>query len=124
ITTTITYLISQRAPDIGIETTSLIVHLPQYTQLDEDYIGTIRLMKLLSSLYDILEDETYVRKAEKQLEQINVALDRNPQLKATIEQLEVHYEARTERRKEEETPRLSPEVERFLMEMERRFREG
>jgi len=122
--TTITYLVSQRAPDMGIETTSLIVRLPQYTQLDEDYIGTVRLMKLLGSLYDIPEDETYVKKAEKQLEQISMALDRDPRLKATIEQLETLYEARAERRKEEEMPQLSPEIERFLMEMDRRFREG
>ena len=126
--TTITYLISQRAPDMGIETTSLIVHLPQYAQLDEDYIGTVRLMKLLSSLYGIPEDESYVEKAQEQLEQINVAVDRNPQLKATIEQLETHYEERTRRRKEtrkeETTPKLSPEIEKFLSEMDKRFREG
>jgi len=122
--TTITYLVSQHAPDRGIETTSLIVHLPQYTQLDEDYIGVVRLMKVLDSMYGIPEDEAYIRKAGKQLEQISVALDRNPQLKATIEQLETHYEARAKRKKEEETPQLSPEVERFLMEMDRRFREG
>ncbi len=122
--TTINFLVSQRAPDMGIETTSLIVHLPQYTQLDEDYIGTVRLMKILSSLYDIPENETFLRKADKQLEQINAALDRNPQLKATIQQLETHYEARARRRKEEETPKLSPEVEKFLSEMDKRFREG
>ncbi|MFC1862234.1 PAC2 family protein, partial [Chloroflexota bacterium] len=56
--TTITYLISQRAPDMGIETMSLIVHLPQYTQLDEDYMGAARLMKLLSSLYGLPVDDS------------------------------------------------------------------
>ncbi|MBI4282881.1 MAG: PAC2 family protein [Chloroflexi bacterium] len=126
--TTITYLISQRAPDLGIETSSLIVHLPQYAQLDEDYMGTVRLMKLLGSLYGIAEDENYIRKAEEQLEQINLALDRNPQLKATVEQLETHYEERAKRkqetRKEEETPKLSPEIEKFLSEMDKRFRES
>ena len=61
---------------------------------------------------------------EKELEQISMALDRDPRLKATIEQLETLYEARAKRRKEEEMPQLSPEVERFLMEMDRRFREG
>ncbi len=121
--TTITSLISQRAPDMGIETMSLIVHLPQYTQLDDDYIGTVRLMKVLGSLYELPVDETYVKKSEQQLEQISLAVDKNSQLKATVEHLETHYEARTKRRKDEETPRLSPEVERLLAEMERRFRE-
>ncbi len=122
--TTITLLVSQRAPDIGIETMSLIVHLPQYTQLDEDYMGVVRLMKILGSLYDLPMHQTYIEKAEQQLEQINSALGKNPQLRALVEQLETHYEARARRKKEEETPRLSPEVEKFLAEMNRRFREG
>lgn len=122
--TSISFLISQRAPEMGMETMSLIVHLPQYTQTDEDYMGTVRIMNVLGPLYDIPIDETYIERAERQREQINAALDKNPQLKAIVKQLETHYEARTERKKEEETPRLSPEVERFLAEMDRRFREG
>ncbi|MDP3879548.1 MAG: PAC2 family protein [Dehalococcoidales bacterium] len=122
--TTIVSLIPQRAPDMGIETMSLIVHLPQYTQLDDDYMGAVRIMKVLASLYNIPEDETYIKKAEQQQEQINVALERNPELKAIVEQLESHYEARVQKKKEEETPRLSPEIEKFLMEMDKRFREG
>ncbi len=122
--TSINSLISQRAPEMGMETMSLIVHLPQYTQMDDDYMGTVRIMSVLSSLYELPMDETYIEKAEQQQEQINTALDRNPQLKAIVEQLESHYEARTERKKEEEKPRLSPEVEKFLSEMDRRFREG
>lgn len=122
--TTITFLVSQRAADMGIGTMSLMVHLPQYTQMDNDYMGVVRLMEILGSLYNLPMDETYIKKADEQLEQISVALDKNPQLKATIEQLETNYEARAQKRKEEATPRLSPEVERFLREMERRFREG
>jgi hypothetical protein len=82
--TTIVYLVSQRAPNISMETMSLIVHLPQYAQIDDDYIGTTQLIKVLGSLYDLPEDETYVKKAEQQLEQINAALDRNPQLKTIV----------------------------------------
>ncbi|MFC2005529.1 PAC2 family protein [Chloroflexota bacterium] len=122
--TTITLLVSERALDMGIEITSLIVHLPQYTQVDDDYMGAVRMMKVLGSLYDIPEDEAYVQKAEQQLEHLNIALNKNPQLKAIVEQLETHYEARIGGRKEEEPSRLSPEVEKFLTEMEQRFREG
>jgi len=122
--TSISFLISQRAPEMGIETMSLIVHLPQYTQMEEDYMGTVRIMNIIGSLYNVPIDETYVKKAERQLEQINIALDKNPQLKAIVKELENHYEVRTERKREEERPRLSPEVERFLAEMDRRFREG
>lgn len=55
--TTIAFLISQRAAELGIETMSFIVHLPQYTQLDEDYMGKVRLMEVLCSLYDLPMDE-------------------------------------------------------------------
>jgi hypothetical protein len=121
--TTITSLISQRASPAGIETMSYIVHLPQYTQLDEDYMGAIRMLEELGSLYDLPKDDSYVTKAERQQEQINSALEKNPQLKTIVEQLENHYDSRAETRKEDETPRLSPEVETFLAEMDRRFRE-
>lgn len=122
--TTITFLVSQRAPEMGIETTSLIVHLPQYTQMDEDYPGAVRLMKVLSSLYNIPVKAAYIERAEQQLAQISAALEKNPHLKAIVEQLETHYEARAKRKEEAEKPQLSPEVEKFLTEMDRRFREG
>ena len=122
--TSISFLISQQAPEIGMETMSLIVHLPQYTQMDEDYMGTVRLTEVLALLYNLPMDEAYIEKAEQQLEQINLALDKNPQLKTIVEQLESHYEARAKRRKEERMPQLSPEVEKFITDIERRFRES
>lgn len=121
--TTIVSLISQHIRDMGIETMSLIVHLPQYSQLDTDYMGTVRLMEVLCSLYNVPMDRAHIEKAKRQLEQINEAVEKNPQVKAIVRQLEAHYEARARKRKEEEMPRLSPEVERFLREMERRLRE-
>lgn len=124
--TSITSLVSQRANEMGIETMSLIVHLPQYTQADEDYMGTVRLMQVLGSLYNLPVDAAHLEKAEKQLEQINLALEKNSQLKATLEQLETYYDERTrdKKKKVEGTPKLSPEVENFLSEMDKRFREG
>jgi uncharacterized protein YciW len=41
-----------------------------------------------------------------------------------IAQLEAHYDARMATKKEEEMPQLSPEIENFLKEMEKRFRQG
>jgi len=122
--TTFTYLISQRAPDRGIESMSLIVHLPQYTQLEQDYAGAARLTAVLGSLYDIPVDDNYAKKAEQQLEQIQAAMEKNPQLKNIVEHLETRYDERARQSKGEETTRLSPEIEKFLNEMERRFREN
>jgi len=122
--TTITYLVTQRAPEMGTETMSLIVHLPQYTQLDKDYSGATRLMGMLSLLYGIPKDEASYSKAKEQLDEINQALDKNPQLKAIVREIEAHYEERLRTRREERPPRLSPEVERFLSDLERRFKEN
>jgi len=121
--TTITTLISQLTAPKGVETMSLIVHLPQYTQLDDDYMGTVRVMEVLSTMYGLPVDPTYVTKAEKQREQIDATLNENSQLKAIVEQLENHYDTRAERRREEEAPKLSPEIEKFLTEMDRKFRD-
>ena len=122
--TTIAYLISQQAPEVGIESMGLIVHLPQYTQPDEDYMGTARIMQILSSIYNIPVNEATVKKATQQLEQIKTAVERNPEVKAVVEQLEAHYDVRLESKEDKKPSHLSPEVERFLREMERRFRQG
>jgi len=122
--TSINFLVTQQVSDLGMETMSLIVHLPQYTQMDEDYMGSVRIMTALSSVYDLPVDETYIKKAEQQREQISAALEKNPDLKAIVEQLETNYEAQAQRVKKEGTTQLSPEVEKFLKEMDRRFREG
>ncbi len=121
--TTIASLISQEAPKRGIESISLIVHLPQYIQLEEDYAGVLRLMEILYSVYGIQADETNIRDAENQRKYIDIEVDRDPQLKSIVAQLEAHYEARMARTKEAEMPRLSPEVEKFLRDIEKRFGE-
>ena len=117
------FLISQQAPDMGMETMSLIAHLPQYTQMKEDFNGTVRLMRILSSIYGIPVDQSIENNALRQMEQINTALGNNPQLKSVVTQLENLYDNRSETTEDQPTTELSPEVERFLAEMDRRFRE-
>lgn len=119
--TTIAFLISQRAPELGIEAASLIVHLPQYAQLDEDYMGKVRLMEVLCSMYGLSLDEADAEQAERQRRQISLAVAKEPELESIVTQLEAYYEARTEKKIEEEMPRLSPEIEKFLREIDGRF---
>jgi len=106
--TTITILISQQAPRYDIEVMSLIVHLPQYVSLEKDYGGVLRLMELLCSLYHFSFGlEEVRRKAAKQNEELNLAMDREPQLKRAVQQLEAYYDARATK-VEEGQPKLSP----------------
>lgn len=119
--TTIALLISQEAPKYGIEVMTLIVHLPQYTQLDEDYAGQLRLLEVLCSLYNFPIDLDHIkRRAEDQYAKLDLVVDREPQIKEVVRQLEAYYEARTSKA-EEEPPKLSPEIERFLQEIDKRF---
>ena len=119
--TTITFLISQEAPKHNIEVLSLIVHLPQYAQLDEDYAGVSRLLEVLCPLYQLSIDfERVKHRAERQHAQLSLVAERDPQVKKIVQQLEAYYEGRLSSGKDEQ-PRLSPEVEGFLREIGKRF---
>jgi hypothetical protein len=123
--TSICSSVTHRVAEAGRETMTMIVSLPQYTQLDDDYIGTLRLQGILSSLYGFSLPEENIHQAELQREQINEAVDANPQVKEIVTQLENSFDVRGEGEDEGdegEPPALSPQVEDFLREMERRFR--
>lgn len=119
--TTITVLISQTAPEMGIETMSAIVHLPQYAQVDEDYTGALRLLQILSSMYGLPINLSQLENdSERQRAEITEATERNPQLRHMIRQIETHYEARV-KKDIDSSPGLSPEVEKFLRELGKRM---
>ena len=121
--TTICNLITQAAQKAGIEVLTLIVHLPQYTDFEEDYQGVIALSGVLGELYDIPVDAEDNQKAASQSRSVDAALQDNPKLKAVVTELEKHSEQRAAARGgKTESPQLSPEVERFLKEQEDRFR--
>lgn len=121
--TTICTLISQRAAARGIENVTLIVNLPQYTQLDENFMGVVRIEEIISSLYGIPVSEDSRNRARRQQEQINTAIAENTQVQDILQELEESYDARSHENQETEEPSpLSPQVEEFLREMERRFK--
>jgi predicted ATP-grasp superfamily ATP-dependent carboligase len=119
--TSICYLISQQASAHGVETMTMIVHLPQYTQLEEDYMGVLRLQEILAPLYDFRIDTEVLEKARRQREQITASTAEDPQLREILEKLEESFDTGMMEKRRKEEP-LSPEVEDFLREMERRFR--
>ena len=119
--TTICYLISQKASEQGVMSITMIVHLPQYTQLEEDYMGVLRLKEIIAPFYGFQIDSESLDKARRQREQITASAATDPQIREIIEKLEESFDAGLrERKSKEET--LSPDVEDFLREMEKRFR--
>lgn len=112
--TSITTLITQRAPEFGTETIWFIVSLPQYVILENDYIGKVRLMEILNLLYNIPIDKKDFEKATEQRGIINHKVEKTPELKNILPQLETLYEVRIKREEGEKRPKLSPEIEEIL----------
>ena len=108
---------------MDIETVSLMVRLPQYTQLEKDYTGQVRLLEVLRGIYGIPIDEEILRRARQQIKDIDVEVNRSRKLKEVVNHLETYYDAQSVTKQKEETLPLSPEVESFLKEMENRFKQ-
>jgi predicted ATP-grasp superfamily ATP-dependent carboligase len=121
--TSVLYRLGEEAQKAGIEAMSLVVHLPGYMMIEEDHRGLKKLMEVIGSLYDLPVATEDSRLAETESEQFKLAaeqfLEQNPQLRSILKQLEDNYDARVNRDKEE--VRLSPEVEKFLQELSKRF---
>jgi len=114
--TTITYLITQRAPELSMETILFVVSLPQYVSVDEDYLGKVRLMEILNLLYDIPIDQKDFERAARQRSLINQKVETTPELKKVLPHLESIYGLRTAKREGEGVPGLSPEIEEIFWE--------
>ena len=112
--TSITTLIMQRAPEFGMETIWFIVSLPQYVALEEDYLGKVRLMEILNLLYHIPIDKKDFERAAEQRNLINQRVERTPELRNILPQLETLYEIRIKGKEGERMSKLSPEIEEML----------
>ena len=120
--TSIVNLVGDSLDEAKIESASLMVHLPQYVQLDEDHMGAARLMEALCAMYGFptsLADRT---RGQQQYLDISRAVENNTEVKGLIEQLETYYDrvlSAPESPSEEEGESVSfaQEVEDFLKEM-------
>ena len=119
--TSIVNLVAEGVSSRSIEAVSIMVHLPQYVQLEEDYSGAARLLDVLCSVYDLSKDLADPDRGLRQYREVNNEVVRNKGLKALIDRLEVHYDSRSSTKEADESTKLSPEVEKFLKEMGERF---
>ena len=120
---TILYLLEQQLVQSGIETFNVVVHLPGYQTTNNDYRGENKLMEVVGSLYELPVPQEVVEVAKEQEEQFKRMAEQfllqQPQLRVILSQLEENYDSRVKDQKQE--IRLSPEVEKFLKEMNGRF---
>ena len=118
--TSIVNFVAEMATSKDMLTTSLMAHLPQYAQLDEDHMATYRLMQVLSSLYGFSNTFYDSEKGEKQYEDLDLAIEKNSQIKSLVKQLEIYYDnvLSSNASSNEE---FSEDVETFLNEMGNRL---
>jgi len=124
--TTIALLLSQNASQMGIETLSLIVHLPQYFGLENDHRGQTTLMQILNSLYGFPVAQDDLDTANKQADSVSQMaeqmMQQEPSYRAILKYLEDNYDSRVNKTKDES--KLSPELEQLLQDLSRRFSQG
>jgi predicted ATP-grasp superfamily ATP-dependent carboligase len=111
---TILNLITKEAAESGIEAIVLIVSLPQYVVLGEDYLGKVRLMEILNMLYNIPVDKEDFEKALEQRNMINERMENSPEIRMLLPQLENMYDIRIKAMETEGTAQLTPEMEENL----------
>lgn len=114
--TSILNLITEETEKLGIETMSLMIHLPQYIELEEDQNGIATMLNVLSELYNLPKDLSDVDRGRRQYDEIAGEVERNPALQALVKRLEIYYDSRATDYQEATNPdtQLSPEVEQFL----------
>lgn len=122
--TSMTSQISERIfSDLKLETLSLMVHLPLYLKLDDDYAGSARILKILAELYGFSPRLPEVEMGEKQYDQVSPAMTDNPALKEMVERFERETdidssdEGESGRSTSPEGISLSPEIEQFLSDV-------
>ena len=122
--TSIMNLIGEKISDLGIENMTLMVRLPGYLQLEEDYSGAARLRGVLCNLYDLPAELGTSARGVQQYKRVSSTIEGNPEVKALVQRLESEHDAKQEPSTEEDQPELdetisplSPSVEQFLREL-------
>lgn len=124
--TTIMNRLNDAAAAMGIGIMSFMAHLPHYAQLDEDFAGTARMLEVLSAFYDFPTTLAPIHRGRLQYAELDAAMDRQPAVKSLVARLESHYDTTYQIPDEgtskddpaEEPPKLSPEIEQFLKDLD------
>ena len=123
--TSIVNMVAELAVANRIPTSSLMAHLPQYMQLDEDHMGCARIVEILAAMFDLPRSLADRQRGIRQYEDVNKAVENNPEVGSLIGRLESYYDRvladsgmsrALEEDDEDDSPDLAPGVEQFLRE--------
>jgi len=124
--TTILALLTTTVPQQNIATVSMILQLPAYAQIERDFCGVRALLTILSDLYELSLDLSEMdEQVQRQTAAINESVQADVRLQTWVQELETLYDAARDLKVNEEDPTtvLSPELENFLQDVERRWTE-
>lgn len=118
--TSIVAMVTQEAQKRSIGTLNLVLQLPSYSQLGEDYMGQYTLLRLLDQIYGFSLDLGQIkRRAERLYARLDDASRSESQVREMIQELEATYDSERNTSPEDgEKPTLSPEMEQFLSALE------
>ena len=121
--TSLTSQLTDRARrEVGVETLSLIVHLPLYLKLDDDYAGAAQLLRVLSSQYGFGRGLPEIAMGDRQYGQVGSAMASNTQLQELVKRFEGEYDQESKTpagQSGNEKVELPPEIEKFLEDVSR-----
>lgn len=127
--TSIMNVFYERTEQAGAEQLSVMVRLPYYAQLEEDYAGTARALEVLSEYYPFPTTLVSQARLRRQRRDLDSEIGNKPGMEALIRQLEAEYDSQQpEQQSQQPThpeqtpsggpePTLSPELEKFLKEL-------
>ena len=122
--TSIVYMVNEALSKMDVTTPGLMVHLPQYVQLDEDHLGAARLMEVLCAEYGFPATLADPNRGQQQYLDIGRAVENNIEVKNLITQLENYYDRVLSGSESSEEESFSPDVVNFLKEMGGRLENG
>ncbi len=127
--TTIVNLVADNLEAAGTPTAILMVHVPQYAQLDEDHQASAQMLETLCTLHGFPISLVDFTRGKEQYEYISTLVQNNPQVSKVIQQLEADYDkGRTDQKPDQQGPttkvELSPDVESFLQQMGQRLEDN
>jgi len=129
--TSIVNLVNQSLDEMRVESTSLMLHLPQYVQLDEDYMGVARMMDVMCALYGYPDSLVDTAKGESQYREISEGVKNNPGVARLLKHMEREYDLQqpandpqqVDGGDEGDTLSMPAEMEDLLRELEGRPRD-
>jgi hypothetical protein len=123
--TSILSLVTNEVQQLGIDTLTVMLQLPGYLQVEPYYRGLNALLELLSGLYDLsLNTDAVRQKMERQGASLDESVQQDPHVQDMVRELEATYDSEPgSSAPEEDSPTLSPELDQFLHDVERRLDE-